>query len=156
VGVAADKKVRRVEAAAFFQYFYLGDKDLGVHDYAGAYYASLAAMKDARWKEVKDEFFAVYDDCMAGVITSLKTRYDGGLFGKYVYYLAFALVAPLSSYDYDIVRHGLHLYARSVVRMIEASSCVSRLCNSINRYDKCAFCALRTFHSLFAARRLRL
>jgi hypothetical protein len=62
----------------------------------------------------------------------------------------------LSAYDYDIIRHGLHLYTRSVVKVIEAPSCVSRLCNSINKYDKCALCALRTFHRPFQCRRLRL
>jgi len=156
VGVPANKKVRRVETTGFFQHFYLGDKDLRVNDYARAYDTGLAAMENARREEMKDEFFALYDNRMPGVITSLKTRHDGGLFGKYIYYLSLALVAPLSSYDYDIVRHGLHLYARSVVRVIEASSCVSRLCSSINRYDKCAFCALRTFHRPFQRRRLRL
>jgi hypothetical protein len=55
---------------------------------------------------VADEFLAVYDHGMTGIISTLKPGYYIGIFGKEIHDFTFSFITPLSSDNYYI-SHGL-------------------------------------------------
>src|ERR1700757_4061405 len=59
-------------------------------------------VESAGGNEVKDCFFAVDDQRMAGVVTALEPHHDIRIVGKEIYDLAFTFVSPLSADDCDV------------------------------------------------------
>ena len=80
----------------FFEQFADGEH-YAVANVAGGFRAH-----DAAGDEVQRGFYAVDDQCVAGIVAAVKAHYAAGAFGKPINELAFAFIAPLGAYHYDV------------------------------------------------------
>ncbi len=64
-----------------------------------------AFAQNARWDQVQHSFLASNDESMASVVAALEAHHSPGVIGKPIDDLAFALIAPLGTYNYYVLRH---------------------------------------------------
>lgn len=98
-----DLKVFCVDAL-FFKVFHFFEKTLWIDDDACADDADRSRVHDAAWHQAQRICFASRYDCMACVVSSLRTYYDVCLRGEIINDLAFAFIAPLGA-DYHCCCH---------------------------------------------------
>jgi hypothetical protein len=90
----------RLERGDFLQqYFRVHHDPIGDH-------AELVWMKRTRRDKMKNGFFPVYHERMAGIVAALEANDDIGVLCEEVDDFSFTFVSPLCSYDRD-VRHLL-------------------------------------------------
>src|SRR5437879_12362404 len=69
----------------------------GIENYTVSDYAAASRTQHATRDQLQDKFFAVDDDCVAGIVAAGVASHDGDIFGGYVYDLAFVCVTPLAA-----------------------------------------------------------
>ena len=95
----ADKQAAVHLHAGFAQRRNLLEQRDRVEDHAVANHASAAGAQDAARNKLKNEFFAVDDNGVTGVVAAGIAGNDREVFRENVDDLAFTLVAPLRTYD---------------------------------------------------------
>jgi hypothetical protein len=83
-------------------------------------------MQDPRGYEVQNCFLTIDDQCVAGVVSTLKSSNRGNFFGEQINYLALTFVPPVSAYNNYVLTHNASLAILLIsVRKLQAVPLVS-------------------------------
>ncbi|OPY08430.1 MAG: hypothetical protein A4E66_01858 [Syntrophus sp. PtaB.Bin001] len=107
MGLFADKQsgIGRKETS-LLQTFNFLNKDLRINHEPIADDANLVIVKYAGRNQMKNRLFAFDDECMTGIVATLKSCDDLCVFRVSVNDLSFALITPLGSHNYNIGHNG--------------------------------------------------
>src|SRR4029077_8916722 len=118
----------RFQSGDFFK------EDFRIYDDAVADHAEFVGVEGTGGNEGKDCFFAVDDQRMARIVTTLKAHHDIRIVGKEIYDLALTFVSPLSADDCD-VGHFPILDFRFWIRNLKSKIANRLQLHQLRRYD---------------------